>query len=281
MRALEAEIGGSLLIRTTRRVELTPAGEALLADARLLLADTDRALERTRALARGEAGTLTIASLGPAPGDLLAPIMAQFASEHPRVRVELRGFDFNEFVEGIRGRHVHLAFIYLPLDDPEVATLPLVSEQRVVVVPSSHRLSSRSELRPADLVEETFITQPASIPQPWRDFWLLVDQLGRRPRICPHIADKLDDWLLLIGQGEGIDTAPAIISRYYPWPEVSFIPLVDAPPATLALAWRHDATNPLIGEFARLARNVAAVASRNPATPYHPPDALEPDLGAT
>lgn len=272
MRSLEAEIGGPLLIRSTRHVELTAAGEALLAEARMLLADSSRALERARSLARGEAGTLSVGSLGPAPGDLLAPIMAQFSSEQPRVRVEVRGFDFTEFIEGVKERHVDLAFVYLPLDDPRIATLPLVTEQRVVVLPSSHPLASRSQLRPADLAEETFVTQTSSAPEPWRGFWLLVDQLGHRPRVSPHIADKLDDWLLLIGRGEGIDTAPAVISRYYSWPEVSFVPLVDAPPATLALAWRRDATNPLIADFARLAGQVAIVAARNRSTRYQLPD---------
>jgi DNA-binding transcriptional LysR family regulator len=272
VRGLEVEVGGSLLNRSTRRVELTPAGAALLEDARRLLTDFDRTVERARALARGETGTLTVASLGPAPGDLLAPIMARFASQHPSVRVELRGFDFDEFVDGVRGRHVELAFIYLPLDDPEIATLSLVSEQRVVVLPRSHRLARRKELRPSDLAGETFVTQPGSTPQKWRDFWLLVDQIGDRPEISPHIADKLDDWLLLIGQGEGVDTAPAVISRYYPWPEVAYVPLVEAPPATLALAWRYDATNPLIFEFAKLARDVASVVAPNPETPYRLPE---------
>jgi LysR family transcriptional regulator, benzoate and cis,cis-muconate-responsive activator of ben and cat genes len=198
--------------------------------------------------------------------------MARFASEHPSVRVELRGFDFDEFVAGLRGRHVDLAFIYLPLDDPEIATLPLVSEQRVVVLPRGHRLARCETLRPADLAEETFVTQPSSTPERWRDFWLLVDQIGAHPKISPHVADKLDEWLLLIGRGEGIDTAPAVISRYYLWPEVVFVPLVDAPPATLALAWRHDATNPLIFEFAKLARGVAGLVAPSPETPYRLPE---------
>jgi LysR family transcriptional regulator, benzoate and cis,cis-muconate-responsive activator of ben and cat genes len=275
VRGLEAEIGGRLLRRSTRHVELTPAGEALLEDGRRLLAESDRAMERARALARGEAGTLTVASLGPAPGDLLAPIMARFASVHPRVRVELRGFDFDEFVDGVRGGQVDLAFIYLPWEEAEITTLPLVSERRVVVLPRDHRLARRKSLRPADLAGETFVTQPGSTPQRWRDFWLLVDQLGGRPSVSPRIADKLDDWLLLIGQGEGIDTAPSVISRYYPWPEVSFVPLLDAPPATLAIAWRNEATNPLIPEFAKLARDVATVAAHNPATPYQVPEGTQ------
>jgi hypothetical protein len=39
-------------------------------------------------------------------------------------------------------------------------------------------------------------------------------RLGHRPCVSPHIADKLEDWLQLIARGEGVDTAPANISRY-------------------------------------------------------------------
>ena len=46
IRQLEREIGGPLLVRSTRRVELTPAGEALLSDAREILAAADGALTR-------------------------------------------------------------------------------------------------------------------------------------------------------------------------------------------------------------------------------------------
>src|SRR5579859_1501616 len=75
IRQLEAEVGGPLLVRSTRRVALTPAGEALLADGRAILAAVDGALGRVRALARGESSSLVIGSLGPAPGALLAPLL--------------------------------------------------------------------------------------------------------------------------------------------------------------------------------------------------------------
>lgn len=271
MRALEAEIGGDLLVRSTRRVELTEAGAALLSDARVLIADADRTLERVRSLARGEAGTLTLGSLGPAPGDLLAPTMARFAAEHPQVRLEIRNFDFGEFVEGVRERQVDLAFIYLPFDDPKVETLPLVTENRVVVLPVDHPLATRAELSPADLKGERFVTQPQSIPEPWRHFWLLVEQMGEIPEVHPHVPGKVEDWLSAIGRAEGIDTAPAVISRYYSWPEVAFVPLVDAPPATLALAWRRDSANPLVTEFAEAAGHIAALTARNGHTAYRIP----------
>src|SRR4051794_16067198 len=270
VRQLEREVGGPLLVRTTRRVELTPAGESLLHDAQEILAATDGALGRARALARGETGALVIGSLGPAPGGVLAPLLARFSARHPDVRVEVRAFDFTELVTGLRERHADLAFLYLPLDEPDLVWTPLLSERRGVVLPRFHRLATRDVLRPADLAGETFVMQPESVPAPWREFWMLVDELGVRPRISSHVGDKLEEWLHLIGRGEGIDTAPAIISRYYAWPDVAFVPLRDAAPAVLVLARRREGRDRLVDDFVKLALEIAGTAVQND-TPYSEP----------
>jgi LysR family transcriptional regulator, benzoate and cis,cis-muconate-responsive activator of ben and cat genes len=260
VRALEREVGGPLLVRSTRRVALTPAGERLLTDGREVLAAADGALERVRALARGEAGAIVLGSMGPAAGGLLAPLLARFSSRHPGMRVEIRNLDFSDMVDSVRERQVDLAFVYMPLDEPDLEFIPLMTEPRVVVLPRHHRLAHRRQLRPRDLREETFIMQPEHVPEIWRDHWLLVDDFGQRPRISPRTADKLEDWLTLISQGEGVDTAPAIISRYYAWPDVAFVPLVDTAPSLLALARRRGDCEPLLDEFTQLALEVAALA---------------------
>jgi DNA-binding transcriptional LysR family regulator len=270
IRALERELGGPLLVRTTRRVTLTPAGEALLADAREILAGLDSATARARALLRGEGTALVIGTLGPAPGGVLAPLLARFGARHPDVRVELRAFDFNDTVLGLRERRADLAFVYAPLDEPDLVLTPLLTEQRMVVLPRSHRLAHRRELRPAELAGEIFVMQPETTPLEWRDFWMLVDELGYRPPASPYIGENIEEWLHLIGRGEGIDTCPGVISRYYAWPEVVFVPLVDAPPSTLVLARHREARHPLIDEFSELALEVARTAAGNPDTPYGP-----------
>lgn len=182
IRRLEGEVGGPLLVRSTRRVTLTPAGSALLQDGRAILAAVDGAVGRARALARGEGSSLVIGSLGPAPGALLAPLLARFSGRHPDVRVEIRAFDFNDTIDGLRRHGADLAFVYAPIDEPSLVVTPLLSEPRVVVLPRTHRLAGRDSLAPSDLAGEMFVTQPDSAPQEWRDFWMLVDESadGRR-----------------------------------------------------------------------------------------------------
>lgn len=270
IRALERELGGPLLVRTTRRVQLTPAGEALLEDGRRILAACDDALTRAGALARGEAGRVVIGFLGPAPGGVLAPLLAQFGARHPEVLVEVRAVDFVDSVTALRERRVDIVFNYAPIEEPDIEVTPLVSESRVVVLPASHPLASREFLSPADLAGETFVTHPDPVPERWRDFWMLVDQLGERPPTSIHTVGNIEEWLLLIGRGEGVDTCPAVLSRYFAWPEVAFVPLVDAPPATLVLLRLASAIQPLAQECRDLAVMIAETAASNAFTPYAP-----------
>jgi DNA-binding transcriptional LysR family regulator len=269
IRRLEAELGGPLLVRSTRRVTLTPAGETLLAEGRAILAAAEGTAARVSALARGEQRALVIGSLGPVPGAMLSPLLARFGARWPQVRVEVRAMDFSEGVHGLREGRIDLAFLYAPLQEPDVDLIPVLCEQRVVVLPREHRLARRAELRPADLRGETFVVQPDAWPQEWRDFWTLVDELGDRPPTSPYVGQNIEDWLHLIGRGEGIDTCPAIIARYYSWPEVAFVPLADAAPSTLVLAVHREARGePVIEEFLDLAVEIAANAARNPDTAY-------------
>jgi DNA-binding transcriptional LysR family regulator len=256
VRKLERDVGGALLVRTSRRVVLTPAGEALLGDARALLAAADEALARARGLARGDTGTLVVGCFGPSPGELLATLLDRFQACHADIRVDVSAFDFAEVLERLRDGRLDVSFLYLPLDEPDIHVTPLLKEPRVVVMAADHPLARRGSLRPEDLAGETFITQPESMPQVWRDFWMLVDQLGERPRTSPHVAPGMEQWLHLVARGDGIDTAPAIVDRFYSWPRITCVPLQGAPPATLGLARMVDNDDPVVVAFERVTLDV-------------------------
>ncbi len=271
IRRLETEVGGPLLLRSTRQVELTPAGEALLSEGRAILAAADATLARVHSLARGESASLSIGTLGPVPGSLFSPLLATFSGRHPQVRIDVRAIEFSQMVTALRTDRVDVAFLYAPLDEDDLDVTPLISEPRVAVLPGTHPLAEREWVTPADLSGETFVAQPDATPQEWRDYWMLVDEVGHRPPISPYVGDNLEEWLYLIGRGEGVDTAPAIIARYFARPDVSFVPLHDAAPTTLVLAVHRDVRQPMIDEFVALTIEIAANATRNPGTGYAVP----------
>lgn len=258
--ALEREVGAPLFTRANRRVELTRVGTALLPRARDLLESADRVLAETRALAAREAETLSVGCMGAVPGELLSVVVDELKNERPSAQIEVHAFDFATISESLAQARADVAFIYMPYDEAELSELevvPLVEEQRNVVMASSHPLANRAELTPEDLAGETFISHSAAVSQTWRDFWLLTEELGHRPAVNARTADTLEEWLHLIAQGQGIDTAPTLISRYYPWPGIRFVPLVEARFATLAVVRRRDATEPLVDAFVRTAQRVS------------------------
>lgn len=260
VKALEESVGATLLTRTTRHVELTAVGEVFLVAARDLIADADRLVAGARSQARREAATLSVGCLGAVPGELLPRILDELAKDHPHVCVEIQSVDFAQVVRSLEDARVDLAFGYLPFagaDEADIDVVPLATEPRVVVLPRTHPLAGRASLRPEDLAGETFISHGAALSEEWRDFWLLTDELGFRPAVHPSPAADLDQYLHLIGQGRGIDTAPAMMATYYPWPGVRYVPLVDAAPATLTLLRHRDANEPVIVAFVEIAARLA------------------------
>ena len=88
IRDLERDLGLVLFIRTTRRVELTPAGTALLEQARRAIAAVDVAVDEARRAARPDDGLVTVGH-GPFNRSLVARIGAAMAAERPELTVNL------------------------------------------------------------------------------------------------------------------------------------------------------------------------------------------------
>jgi DNA-binding transcriptional LysR family regulator len=87
---LEEHLGVRLLQRTTRRLALTPAGEAYLDHARPALAAFDAAEEAARSHALDMSGSIRVMALPGMATHLVAPAVAAFRRQHPKVTIDLR-----------------------------------------------------------------------------------------------------------------------------------------------------------------------------------------------
>ena len=104
LKALEARIGASLYTRTTRSVDLTDAGRALLARVGPALAEVAGALKEAEGASRTHEGTLRITLPYGAYRLALAPKLAAFRDAYPGIEVEL---SFEEAFVSLHGRHFH------------------------------------------------------------------------------------------------------------------------------------------------------------------------------
>ena len=166
IKALERELGVTLFARTNRRVELTSAGEAFLAAARVSLDAAERAVTDAAAAGGEIRGSLTIGLIPTVTTIDIPAALRRFRRAHPQVRIRLRGGGSDEFITAINDGRMDIAVLGLADSVPPrgVASRVLTTERLVTVVSTEHPLAGRKRLRLHDLADETFVDFPASTP---------------------------------------------------------------------------------------------------------------------
>jgi len=157
VRELEAELGVTLLRRTTRRVELAPAGEVLLERAREILAAVDAATQDTQRAARGELGRLAVGFVGSATYALLPALAAALRSALPGVVLDLRGELLTPAqVTSLLDGTLDLGLLRPPVRQPELAVEVVRWEPLIAVLPQTHPLATADAVPIEKLSAEPF-----------------------------------------------------------------------------------------------------------------------------
>lgn len=159
IRRLEDELGLTLVRRTTRRMSLTEAGELLVARARRVLAEVDAARAELQALSGLQGGRLALGALHTMGPVDLSLLLASFHRRHPAVELTVREQSSEELAQMLRDDEIDLAFLSVTerIQSHGLHLHPLVSEELVAILPSSHRLARAEQLRLADLGDDPFI----------------------------------------------------------------------------------------------------------------------------
>jgi DNA-binding transcriptional LysR family regulator len=257
IRRLEDLVGVVLLERNSRRVHLTEAGEELLREGRDLLRHARRATQRTRAAG---APRVTVGFYGSAANELLPQALREFAEGHPGVVVSVRELRLGELVALADG-DIDVAFTrILPGQvefDFEVEVL--AQEPRLVAVSRTHPLAGRGRARFADLAAESFIVNPVT-DRPMR--WLAEQRRHGLPGRIAATASGVLEILTLVAADRGVCLVPATVARDYPRDDVVYIPVEDAEPAAVSLAWRRGTLSAPAVAFVDTVREVASRRSR-------------------
>ncbi|WP_255345689.1 LysR family transcriptional regulator [Streptomyces chartreusis] len=259
VRALERHLGVELFRRDPQGVTLTEAGAALLPHARRVLdawSEGSAALEAARVAARS---TLVVGmSTSPGRGGLLPAIRSRFTAAHPDTVLRLRQVSWEDPTAGLADGDADIAFVWLPLPDAERYGWTVVAEEpRLVALPDTHRLASRTEIDFADLLDEPFLALPAGAG-PLRDYWLaLEERAGRPPRIGAEIAGTEETYEALVA-GLGVCLVATGNAPLITLGGVVTRPVRGLAPSRFALAWRReDARRPLVRAYAEACRRVA------------------------
>ncbi len=255
---IERELGVALLHRTSRRVVLTPAGVALLAGARELIARRDRIVETVRRTAIGDAGTLRIGFSASSAVGVLPMIVRQIRATLPDVALQIDDRDGIDIASAVRAGGLDAAIVRGPFSAPGLIVETVYRDGFVAVLPASHPLADYKRVTTGDLAGDDFILFPRTESPGLYDTIIgFCSDAG----FSPVIVQEASAWLSVVGLvegGLGITIAPAMAVRGCPQGVVA-IPIADTARRTeLLIAYRRDDPNPLIARFRDIARSLSA-----------------------
>ncbi|MGY1638854.1 LysR substrate-binding domain-containing protein [Geodermatophilus sp. SYSU D00742] len=251
--ALEHELGVQLLDRDRRGVSLTEAGRVFLAEAVEVLARADGAVDRARAVVRGEVGRLAIGFIQPALADLLPRSLRVFRRHHPGVVLSLSEATSRTALEGVTDRSLQLAFVRLPVAPrPELRTEVVSEEPVLLVVPRGHRLAGRSSVRLEEIAGEEVILVGRSVEPGLHDYYVTAcNRAGFSPRVA-HEVSSTSIALGLVAGGLGVAFAPAS-ARLAAQVTVAYVPLEDGDlTLTMGALWRAGPRPAVLENFLAL-----------------------------
>ena len=216
IQALEQEVGARLFERTNRRVELSEAGRLFLHEARLALAQVDKAADVARRAQLGELGELKIGFTSSAPFNSSIPqAIFAFRQAFPAVHLNLQEMSSTEVAESLVDESIQVGLMR-PLSLPDsLSVIELMREPLVAVLNADHPLVEGSErgLHLAQLAEEPFVFFPRTYGS---GLYAQLLNLARDAGFNPHFAQEAGEAMTIIGlvaAGLGVSVLPASYQR--------------------------------------------------------------------
>ncbi|MEJ9077736.1 LysR family transcriptional regulator [Gordonia malaquae] len=256
IKQLETELGVTLLLRSTRKVELTEAGERYLERARAVIDAVDAAGTEATRIADGRLGRLGIGFTGSATYELLPSLARLLRAELPGVELDLHG----EMLTPSQAAALHdgtidLGFLRPPVHDPDLHHETVRTEPLIAVVPQSHPLASRTGgITVADLADEPFITYPSQHRSVVLDVVLDVcARAGFTPQVR-HEVGETSTLVSFVAADLGVALVPDSVRHLHITGAV-YLPLLDDPPGVaLAIATRRGDTSPQLTRVLEVVR---------------------------
>ena len=246
---LERELGVSLFARTSRRVQLTPAGEAFLTEARQILAGVTHAAGAAQRAARGETGWLGIGFAASATYDLLPAVLHDFRASFPEVALSLQELNAAEQAAALDAKTIHVGFARPYAPHPDAAVSAVQREPFLAAFPEAHPMAADTPLRLSELADEPFISFP-ELPKPSyaEAVHLACESAGFTPCVVQEVRE-MQTALSLVAAGFGVALLPASV-RHLHRDGVVYRPLKEPAPRTeLAVVSRLDDPSPTLQNF--------------------------------
>lgn len=257
---LERSLGHPLFERSTRRVSLTAAGEALIEPARTMLASEADARRRVGRAAEGHSGIVRIAFPGVSASHRVGVLARRIRKASPSIDLVLSGQHFaSGAVDALTDGRADLAFVRLDSIPPGILTRPVFRDRLVVAVPVEHPLSESSSVTMHHLRNEHWVTLPSRVNS------VLLERLhtlARSAGFDPIIVQEAPDTataVSLVTAEVGLSLTLQSVANTMTSEHVRYVPLADdAESVDLLLAWHAAEANPAVKRVLEIAEDAFA-----------------------
>ena len=257
---LEATLGVRLFERSRRHVALSPAGEALLPEARELLARAQRLPAVAQAAAAGEVGRLRLAFVSPVGFELLPLWVRGFRAHSPGVALDLIEATGDVQLAALeRGEIDAGVLLHSPGFVPaRLASLPVAEEPLVLALPAAHPLATARRLSAAQVLAQPLVLFPRRILPSIADaLFALYHAHGQSPQVAQE-AIQMQTIVNLVAAGLGLAWVPRSVTRfersgvvYREWAQAG------VPRCETRLVWAQGEPRPALTRFVGFVREQA------------------------
>ncbi|WP_428910419.1 LysR family transcriptional regulator [Niallia sp. Krafla_26] len=213
IKSLEEELNVTLLDRSERQIKLTDAGVLVYEQAVKILQSVEDVYSSINELVQVKKGTIKL-GLMPTTGVLLFPnVLAGFKMEYPEIEIKMLEYSAKQLNHMVEQGEIDLGITVRPANSQLFETLPLLSEELVVLVDRDHELVDREAVRLSDLKDESFILLT-------EDYVLhdVVTQACMQSGFQPIVTYKSSMWDLIgemVASKIGISLIPrSMVSRF-------------------------------------------------------------------
>ncbi|MCV2462546.1 LysR family transcriptional regulator [Streptomyces sp. ICN988] len=247
---LERELGARLFDRTSRRVRITPAGEAFLTAARQCLEAAERASANVAAAVGEVRGRLAVGLIPTVAAVDIPGALRDFRRRYPQVRISLRVGASDDLVEQVVQGSIETAFLGLPITArPEgVRVRELARDRLVAAVSPEHPLAGEKSVTLSRLAAEAFVDLPAGTAGRVQS-----DQAFSAAGVDREVAFEVttaEFMVRLVSEGLGVAMLPA---SYVPGLSgITTIEVTDAPARVEYAVWNQAGCTPAAKAFLSL-----------------------------
>lgn len=265
IRALEEELGVTLLHRTRRQVSMTRAGKAFLHDARQILERAEQAVLTARRAARGEIGELVVGFISVADYNLLPLVLREFRRCYPQVTMSLKELTTDAQIAELSEGRIDVGFLLPPVSEPTIESVPILREPLIAAIPEHHPLASTQGKIPlASLSSAPFIMTPRHMaPGLHDDIVSFCHSAGFSPQVIQE-AIQMQTVISLVSAEMGVALIPESLQNLQRT-GVIYKRLKEKSPLTeIRLAWRAGDNLPTLKLFIQLTRQIADDYAKKP-----------------